>query len=68
MGGGEAGAGRCERCGQIGLVHQKAWVFLCNECRRNYEIEAIRLGKRDMVDKGGVDAKTKAEQTARSKH
>lgn len=42
MGGGEAGAGRCERCGQIGAVHQLSWVYLCAECRKVYKVEAMR--------------------------
>lgn len=52
MGGGEAGAGRCERCGQVGAVHQLSWVYLCGECRQTYRIEAQRK-KQPVAEKTG---------------
>lgn len=54
MGGGEAGAGHCERCGTVGAVHQLSWIYLCARCRKVYKVEALR--KKSTVEKvGGAD-------------
>ncbi|MBI3291802.1 MAG: hypothetical protein HYZ73_03200 [Elusimicrobia bacterium] len=42
MGGGEAGPGCCERCGEVGAVRKVSWQYLCAKCRQVYETEALR--------------------------
>ncbi|HOW27799.1 MAG TPA: hypothetical protein PK876_04795 [Elusimicrobiota bacterium] len=43
MGGGEAGAGRCERCGQVGPIRKVGgMMYLCSRCRQVYEQESMR--------------------------
>lgn len=43
MGGGEAGAGSCERCGQVGAVRKvHGLLYLCARCRQSYETEELR--------------------------
>ncbi len=53
MGGGEAGAGKCERCGEVGAVHQLSWVYLCAHCRQAYRLEAQRQKQRVAEKTGG---------------
>ncbi len=57
MGGGEAGAGRCERCGQEGPVRKVGgMMYLCARCRHVYEIEDAR--RRAALNKDNPQGKT----------
>lgn len=42
MGGGQAGPGRCDRCGEVGAVRKVSWQYLCPKCRQAYETQSIR--------------------------
>jgi acetyl-CoA carboxylase beta subunit len=63
MGGGEAGAGPCERCGEVGPVRKiGGLMYLCPKCRSIYETEALRRHA-PVEDKGPLKSKSEGSST-----